>query len=121
MTVPQAAPARPQNLYSRYHAHVYFDESSVGQAQGLCDGAAREFGVAMGRVHQKLVGPHPCWSCQLAFDKAQFEALIGWLEANRAGLTVLVHGLTGNDLEDHTTHASWLGEPAVLNLACFGG
>lgn len=111
---------RPQNVYSKYHAHVYFDAASVGQAQQLCEGAAERFGAQMGRVHQKLVGPHPRWSCQLAFDASQFDALIAWLEANRAGLTVLVHGLTGNDLEDHTAHASWLGEPAVLDLSVFG-
>jgi DOPA 4,5-dioxygenase len=121
LKTPQAAALRPRNLYSQYHAHVYFDESSVAQAQALCEAAARRFGVAMGRVHQKLVGPHPRWSCQLAFDAVQFEALIPWLEANRVGLTVLVHGLTGNDLEDHTTHASWLGEPAGLDLSGFGG
>lgn len=111
---------RPQNLYARYHAHVYFDASSVEQAQQLCRTAASEFGVAMGRVHQKLVGPHPRWSCQLAFDSVQFDALIPWLDAHREGLTILVHGLTGNDLEDHTAHASWLGEPAQLDLSVFG-
>lgn len=112
---------RPQNAYSKYHAHVYFDADSLAQAQRLCESAAGHCGAAMGRVHQKLVGPHPRWSCQLAFDALQFDGLIAWLEANRGGLTILVHGLTGNDLADHTTHASWLGEPAELNLVCFGG
>ena len=112
---------RPQNTYPKYHAHVYFNENSLEQAQRLCENAASRFGVAMGRVHQKPVGPHPRWSCQLAFDASQFDALIAWLDANRDGLTILVHGLTGNDLEDHTAHASWLGEPAALNLAVFGG
>jgi DOPA 4,5-dioxygenase len=73
----------------------------------------------MGRVHERPVGPHPYWSCQLAFDAGQFEGLIPWLEAHRRGLNILVHPQTGNSLEDHTTHASWLGEPAELNLAAF--
>jgi DOPA 4,5-dioxygenase len=34
-------------------------------------------------------------------------------------LTILVHGLTGEDLADHTEHASWLGEPAELDLSIF--
>jgi aromatic ring-cleaving dioxygenase len=110
---------RPQNLYSKYHAHVYFDDRSVEQARELCSNAAKAFGVTMGRVHQRLVGPHPHWSCQLAFDAAQFDDLIPWLEANRRGLNILVHGRTGNSLEDHTTHASWLGEPSELNLSAF--
>jgi len=110
---------RPQNLFEKYHAHVYFDEGTVEQARQLCEQAAARFGVEMGRVHQKLVGPHPHWSCQLAFDNTQFDGLIPWLDAHRAGLDILVHGRTGNSLADHTTHASWLGEPVELNLAVF--
>ena len=110
---------RPQNLHPHYHAHVYFDEKTTEQARELCQTAATRFGVTMGRVHQKLVGPHPHWSCQLAFDSKQFNALIPWLETNRNGLNVLVHAQTGNNIEDHTTHASWLGEPATLNLSHF--
>jgi DOPA 4,5-dioxygenase len=112
---------RPQNIFARYHAHVYFDDKTTEHARELCENAARLFGAAMGRVHQRPVGPHPRWSCQLSFDSRQFEKLIPWLEEHRGGLTVLVHGVTGNDLEDHTTNASWLGEPAKLNLEVFGG
>lgn len=110
---------RPENVYSKYHAHVYFDQSSVDAAQKLCAQAGALFGVAVGRLHQKNVGPHPRWSCQLAFDATQFDDLIPWLEENRQGMTVLVHALTGNDLDDHTIHAAWLGEPVGLNLAMF--
>jgi aromatic ring-cleaving dioxygenase len=73
----------------------------------------------MGRVHEKRVGPHPRWSCQLAFDSTQFDALIAWLDGHREGLTVFVHGVTGDDLADHTVHASWLGEPVELDLSVF--
>lgn len=59
------------------------------------------------------------WSCQLSFDHNQFESIIGWLEENREGLNILVHGLTGDDLADHTVNASWLGNPVELNLAIF--
>lgn len=111
---------RPENVYANYHAHVYFDAHSLEQARELCQSAAKLFGVQMGRVHPRLVGPHPHWSCQLAFDATQFDRLVPWLDAHRDGLTILVHGLTGNDLEDHTTHASWLGEPAELDLSVFG-
>jgi aromatic ring-cleaving dioxygenase len=110
---------RPRNVHDRYHAHVYFDAGTVAQARELCRAAAQRFGVAMGRVHEKRVGPHPSWSCQLAFDAAQFDALVPWLDAHRAGLTVFVHGVTGDDLADHTVHASWLGEPATLDLSVF--
>ena len=109
----------PRNVHPAYHAHVYFDAQTVDRARRLCEDARTQCGVAVGRVHEKLVGPHPRWSCQLAFDSKQFDALIAWLIEHRGGLTIFVHGLTGDDLEDHTTHASWLGKPAKLNLEVF--
>ncbi|UCH49903.1 MAG: DOPA 4,5-dioxygenase family protein [Betaproteobacteria bacterium] len=110
---------RPQNLYPSYHAHVYFDQATLGAARELCTRAGGRFGVSVGRFHQKPVGPHPRWSCQLAFGATQFDELIPWLDSNRNGLTVLVHGRTGDDLADHTEHAAWLGEPVELDLSIF--
>jgi aromatic ring-cleaving dioxygenase len=110
---------RPENIYENYHAHVYFGPQTVARARALCEEAGRLFRVTVGRVHEREVGPHPQWSCQLAFDAAEFERVIPWLDQNRDGLDVFVHGLTGNDLADHTTHASWLGQPAELKLDMF--
>ena len=109
------------NRYANYHAHVYFDEPTRERAARLCTGAAKLHNVLMGRVHSRRVGPHPRRSCQLSFEAAQFDRLIRRLEANRGGLTVLVHGQTGNALRDHTASSAWPGEPAILNLAMFGG
>ena len=110
---------RPENLYPRYHAHVYFGPSTVAQARALCEEAGRLFAVTVGRVHEREVGPHPHWSCQLAFDSAEFDRLIPWLDRHREGLDVLVHGDTGDDLANHTRHASWLGQEAPLKLDMF--
>jgi aromatic ring-cleaving dioxygenase len=112
-------PRRPENVYERYHAHVYFDAGTVEQARALCQRVADECSVAMGRVHERLVGPHPRWSCQLAFGRDRFDAVIALLDGERQGLTVLVHGLTGDDYADHTEHAMWLGDAAVLDLSAF--
>ncbi len=112
-------PKRPENLYANYHAHVYFGPGTVGQARKLCQSAGDVLGIAVGRVHEREVGPHPHWSCQLSFDSSQFEKVIAWLEQERCGLDVFVHGLTGDDLADHTLHASWLGDEAVLKLEMF--
>ena len=51
--------ARPQNLYAHYHAHVYFGPDTVAQARELCEQAGAQFNLRVGRVHEKLVGPHP--------------------------------------------------------------
>ena len=104
------------SLINGYHAHVYFDESTLQQATVLCEEAGKQFSVQVGRIHQKPVGPHPSWSCQLAFDKNQYADLMTWLALNRKGLTILIHPLTGDDLIDHTDYASWMGEQQILNL-----
>lgn len=103
----------------KYHAHVYFDESTVEQAQALCEEAGRQFSVTVGRMHHRAIGPHPSWSCQLAFDRSNHTDLLTWLALNRNGLIILIHPLTGNDLEDHTNYASWMGKPQALNLGIF--
>jgi aromatic ring-cleaving dioxygenase len=110
---------RPENRYPAYHAHVYFDELTVEQAAALCAEAGQILSIPVGRVHRQLVGPHPHWSCQLSFTASQFDEVIPWLEQQRNGLDILVHGVTGNDLADHTDHAMWLGDPQPLVLSFF--
>jgi len=102
-----------------YHAHVYFDADTIEQARALCEGAAEKFGAVMGRIHERLVGPHVDWSCQLAFDHGQFSDVMLWLALNRGGLVVLIHPLTGDDLADHTEHAMWMGAVRPLDVGMF--
>ncbi|MFA7553532.1 MAG: DOPA 4,5-dioxygenase family protein [Spongiibacteraceae bacterium] len=113
------ATKRPVNKHKAYHAHVYFDRDSLQFASGLCAQASELFGLQVGRVHQRLVGPHPRWSCQISFASKHFADFIAWLDNHRNGLTILVHGLTGDDLQDHTEYAYWLGKELELNLALF--
>ena len=112
-------PRRPENLHPQYHAHIYFDADTAAQARALVDQAGLELMVVVGRVHERLVGPHPHWSCQLAFDTGEFDQVVGWLDAHRNGLDVLVHGVTGDDYLDHTAHAMWLGNETPLDLSVF--
>lgn len=100
-----------------YHAHVYFDAGSVSRARALCEQAASLFPLKMGRVHEKPVGPHPDWSCQLAFKAELFAQVVPWLMLNREGLVVFVHPLTGNDLVDHRDRALWMGAVRPLDLS----
>lgn len=102
-----------------FHAHVYFDASSVGKATELCKVAAEKFGVVMGRVHEKNVGPHPMWSCQLGASPTQFAELLPWLAMNRNGLIVFSHPETGDELRDHRDHGIWLGTGLEMNLSIF--
>ena len=105
--------------FENFHAHVYFDADTTHQARTLCARAGETFDLEVGRHHEKNVGPHPRWSCQLAFAQATFSELVTWLEDNRKELTVFIHGLSGDDLADHTEHVAWLGEAVALNLDMF--
>ena len=100
-----------------YHAHVYFDAETREQAHKLCTSAGEAFGVKIGRMHDKPVGPHPRGSCQLTGPTDQFAAVIPWLIENRHGLTIFAHAETGNALKDHTDHVLWLGPSEPLKLS----
>lgn len=102
-----------------YHAHVYFDAATVDRARTLCEQAADRFGVVMGRVHEKCVGPHPMWSCQLAFGPDLFDRVMPWLAMNRDGLIVFAHPESGDDLRDHRDHGIWMGTGLDLKLDVF--
>ena len=73
----------------------------------------------MGRVHERPVGPHPDWRCQLAFPPEKLADAIGWLALNRDGLIVFIHPETGEPLKDHTQHAIWMGAIRPLDLSVF--
>ena len=99
-----------------YHAHVYFEQRTAEQARALRDRIGTRFDVTVGRFHERNVGPHPFWSFQVAFEPELFGTIVPWLALNRDGLTVLVHGLSGDAHYDHTALAMWLGESATLDL-----
>lgn len=110
---------RPINTHNTYHAHIYFNSSTKNQARKLCEKLAETFDLRMGRFHEKLVGPHPCWSCQFVFTKKHFDLLIAWLDDNKQNLTILIHALSGDDVKDHTDYAYFLGKAEKLNLDIF--
>jgi DOPA 4,5-dioxygenase len=108
-----------QHTITGYHAHVYYDAGRIDAARELCAAAREQFGVAMGRMHERPVGPHPQWSCQLSVPLDRFATVIPWLARNRGDLTVFVHVLTGDEWFDHTQGVMWLGPSEPLQLDIF--
>lgn len=106
----------PTNVHRAYHAHIYFGPETIEQARALTEEVGRLFKVQVGRLHERPVGPHPEWSVQIAFAKDQFDRFVPWLDVHRRGLDVLVHGLSGDALADHTLYAFWLGKEWPLDL-----
>lgn len=105
-----------------WHAHIYFDAVSRDAAWELRTLAATQFGdrVSIGRFHERPVGPHPMWSCQLAFVPAHFTEVVSWLSLNHGRLDLFVHPNTDNELRDHRDCAVWIGHHHTLDLKAVG-
>ena len=105
-----------------WHAHIYFDASTRDAAWALRSMVETHIGdrVALGRFHEKPVGPHPAWSYQIAFEPAHFAHVFEWLVMHRGALDVFVHPNTGHALTDHRDRAVWIGRSYELNLSVLG-
>lgn len=102
-----------------YHAHIYFDPHELEQAQAVAAAARAAFGCPVGHFHTAPVGPHPRGSVQLSLRPEQFAAFAAWASEGREGLTIFAHGLSGDDLADHTRYVIWFGTSEPLDLSIF--
>ena len=110
----------PIDTIKAFHAHLYYhDAAGMAIAKLVAQQAAERFSVEVGRFHQKPVGPHPVWSCQLSFAPVIFGEIVPWLMLYRQSLDVFVHPVTGNDYFDHTQGVSWLGHSHPLDTSGF--
>jgi FMN-dependent NADH-azoreductase len=94
-----------------YHAHIYFlDETQRERALLLREAVAQRFPAAiLGRVHAGPVAFHPAPMYQVKFAPEHLTAVLPWLHAHHAGLSVLVHPIIGDVVAAHTTEAIWIG------------
>lgn len=99
-----------------FHAHIYYSKETIEEARALRGLVGDVFRIALGTLHERPVGPHAVWSCQLTVPKDQFGEICSWLALNRGNLDIFVHPVTGDDLADHTRHVMWLGKAYPLNL-----
>ncbi|MDL4862772.1 DOPA 4,5-dioxygenase family protein [Halomonas elongata] len=116
------SPARDINpaCIRYYHAHLYYEDTAgLAAARQLAEAAAARFELRVGRFHEKPVGPHPKWSCQLSFAPEHFGKIVPWLALNRGELDIFVHLGTDDDLFDHTQGVIWLGHSHPLDLSGF--
>lgn len=100
-----------------FHAHIYFNADELALAQAVAREAQARFGVAVGRFHERPVGPHPRGSCQLTVPPDKFGDFAQWAALNRQGLTIFAHASTGDDMADHTAHVIWFGPSEELDLS----
>lgn len=104
-----------------YHAHIYYrleDRMLAEQLQqdlfkSHKDGSLPELSY-IGKLRDFKVGPHPLPQFEIHFTQSVLAKITEILKAS--GLTVLLHPLTDNDLADHTSLATWIGQPLDLDL-----
>ena len=110
-----AAEKRVENL--GYHAHIYYDPTRTrAVAEHVCAAVSEKFPVEIDGFRDTPVGPHPIANVLVVFRPDQFEHVVPHLMLNRDGLDVLVHPLTEDAVEDHSSYAIWLGNPVPLKL-----
>jgi DOPA 4,5-dioxygenase len=110
-----AAERRVENL--GYHAHIYYDPAKTRPtAERVCAAIGGKFRVEIDGFRDGPVGPHPIANVLVVFKPAEFERVVPFLMLNRQGLDVLVHPLTEDAVEDHSSFAIWLGNPVELRL-----
>jgi aromatic ring-cleaving dioxygenase len=102
-----------------YHAHIYFDRANRAAAERLHSAFDRLRGegsvIYVGALRDGAVGPHPVPQFEIHFTERDLDALLPLIRTS--GLRALVHPLTDDDLADHTSLATWIGEPLVLDLS----
>jgi len=100
-----------------YHAHIYYDPTTTrAVAERVCAAISDKFPVEIDGFRDTPVGPHPIANVLVVFKPEQFEHVVPYLMLNRDGLDVLVHPLTEDAVEDHSSYAIWLGKPVELKL-----
>ena len=106
---------------SPYHAHIYYTAGTRAQAVALEQrlATAKASGAIagllfIGALRDLALGPPPIPEFEIHFSKGVLKDIASLLESS--GLTSLIHPLTDDDLLDHTTLATWIGEPLPLKL-----
>lgn len=105
--------------FRSYHFHLYFNAEQIELARKISSEVASLFNLYVGRVWDKLVGPHLVNSCQITVPREKFEQVVSWLLVNRQGIDVFIHPEGDDDLADHKDHIMWIGKSYDINLDVF--
>ncbi|KAJ3158935.1 hypothetical protein HDU86_002104 [Geranomyces michiganensis] len=108
-----------------WHFHTYFlqnNRDSEAAATAIYNSlkthlANKDFvAVPLHTVNHGPIGPHPIGSFETWVPKEYFHTVYQWFLLNRAGLSILVHPLTREEVRDHSERAVWMGMPLPLDL-----
>ena len=116
MTHPRLADDAP------YHAHIYFTPAERSVAETLRRDFLRLSSadadpkiLFVGKMTDGPAGPHPIPQYEIHFLKQSLDEVLAMIRA--AAVRALIHPLTDDDLTDHTSLGTWIGEPIELDLS----
>lgn len=107
-------------IFKAYHVHVYCTSQEFEFCKSLRERLLRDLqGVIAGAgpVRDRPVGPHPIPMFEAWFSGDHLDKVKNWMSSHRGDLSVLFHPLSGNEIDDHTKYAVWMGPALDLDLS----
>lgn len=110
---------RETHRFNYYHGHFYFTQETMPSAEIIRQKMAIELPqlLNMFPLLPRAVGPHPLPMFEFHFRGSDLDIVKMWLERNRGQHSVLLHPLSGSEIDDHTKYADFLGEAVSLNIS----
>ena len=101
-----------------YHAHIYFTLDEMSLATQVRENIIKALPqlTYTGQLIPIAIGPHPQPMFEIHIPAASINFAVATIDGLREGLSVLIHPVQHDELEAHTSGASWLGEKLALNI-----
>ena len=107
------------NKFNYYHGHFYFTAETALSAEIIRQKMALELPQLLNLfpLLPRAVGPHPMPMFEFHFRGSDLELIKSWLVKNRSQHSVFIHPLSGDEINDHTRYAEFIGEALPLNIS----
>ncbi|KAF9896468.1 hypothetical protein BX616_007398 [Lobosporangium transversale] len=116
------------NEIKEFHFHVYWFQTNVASYESAVKLRERILQLVKEGFFKGVVplkngintvprGPHPVGSFEVWCAREDFARCYSWFVLNRGAHSILIHPLTKQEIEDHSSRAAWLGTPVPLDLS----
>lgn len=104
--------------FNYYHGHFYFTSETMTSAELIRQKMILDLTqlIRVFPILPKEVGPHPFPMFEFHFRGSDYQTVRQWLEKNHNGHSVLLHPLSGDEINDHTELAEFIGPSLGLKI-----
>jgi len=114
-----------KSITKEYHFHTYFHQNNRNECKNVQELYNKitkfrdngYFTIVPGRLNMDPVGPHAIGSFETWVPIEYFAKTYDFFLKNRGEFSVLIHPLTINELNDHTSDVAWIGFPVPLDIS----